>query len=227
MSRVWPCVVRVSTTLATSKTPTLEGELQVGYGHWMYLDKDFNRAAFAAAAEDVRTLIRRVEISLAGPWGKPNTLPIVEHDRIGFNGVNRTCACSGYHLQDTAPCPPDSYSGGAYLNEACGSFRMDFRSGTPLESMYHSNAWWFDFTTRRRPYDKMVMLAMIALKHHLGNSVEMGSKGRWDIEWGAGYDGLLGRQAQRRPKGAVEIYEHVFPERAPVQNVLNKEGEGA
>ena len=64
MPGVRHCVVRVSTTLATSKTPTLRGEMQVGYGHWMYLDKDFNRAAFAAAAEDVRTLIRRVEISL-------------------------------------------------------------------------------------------------------------------------------------------------------------------
>ena len=38
------------------------------YGHSIYLDKDFSRTAFAAAAEDVRTLIRRLEISLAGPW---------------------------------------------------------------------------------------------------------------------------------------------------------------
>ena len=42
----------------------------MGYGHCMYLDKNFDRAAFAAATEDVRTLIRRVEIKLAGPLGQ-------------------------------------------------------------------------------------------------------------------------------------------------------------
>ena len=152
-----------------------------------------------------------MEISLAGPWGKPNTLPIAEHDRIGFNGIDRTCACSGYDLQNTAPCPPDCYSGGAYLNEACGSFRMDFRSGTPLESMYHSNAWWFDFTTRRRPYDKMVMLAMIALKHHLGNSVEMGSKGRWDIEWERATMGCSVGKLNDDRKGLLRSMSMCFP----------------
>ena len=197
----------------------------MGYGHAIYLDKDFNRDAFAAAATDVKTLIRRVEISLVGPWGRPNTLPIVEHDRIIFNGVNGSCTCSGYGPQDTAPCPLDCLSGGSYLNEAtAGGFWMDFRSGRPLESIHRSNAWWFDCTTRRRPFDKMAMLAMIALKHHLSDSVEMSSKGRWAIEWGAGYDGLFGRQARRSPQRAVEIYEHVFPERAPVQNILNQEG---
>ena len=67
---------------------------------------------------------------------------------------------------------------------------------------------------------------MIALKHHLGDSVEMTSKGRWAIEWGAGYNWPSDLEPQRIPKGAVEIYEHVFPERAPVRNILSREGEG-
>ena len=33
-------------------------------------------------------------------------------------------------------------------------------------------------------------------------------------------EGKLGRSPQR----AVEIYKRVFPERAPVQNILNQEG---
>ena len=200
----------------------------MGYGHCMYLDKDFDRAAFAAATEDVRTLIRRVEIKLAGPWGKPGTVPVVECDRIGFNGINRNCACDGYESQDITPCPPHCLSVGPYLNEACtGGFWVAFRSETPMESLFYDNAWWFDFTTRRKPFDKMVMLAMIALKHHLGDSVEMVSKGRWAIEWGAGYSWSSDLEPQRKPKGAVEIYEHVFPDRAPVQKILSEEGEGA
>ena len=70
------------------------------------------------------------------------------------------------------------------------------------------------------------MLAMIALKHHLDDSAEMTSKGRWVIEWGAGYNWSSDLEPHRIPKGAVEIYEHVFPDRAPVRNILSEEGEG-
>ena len=69
------------------------------------------------------------------------------------------------------------------------------------------------------------MLAMIALKHHLGDQVEMHSKGRWDIQWRHG-GGPWARLAGRNPPGSIEIYEHVFPDRAPVANILACEGDG-
>ena len=71
------------------------------------------------------------------------------------------------------------------------------------------------------PYDKMAMMAMIALKHHLGDSVIINSKGRWKIEWGAWF-----AVPEYLSKSAVGTYRYVFPERAPVQNILDREGGG-
>ena len=65
----------------------------MGYGHQIYLDKDFDRAALADAFKDIRTLIQRTEIKVVGPEGRPNSLPIVEDDRIEFNGANYNCVC--------------------------------------------------------------------------------------------------------------------------------------
>ena len=50
----------------------------MSYCHDIHLDSDFDRAAFVAAAKDIRTLIRRSEIEVVGPSGRPNSLPIVE-----------------------------------------------------------------------------------------------------------------------------------------------------
>ena len=68
------------------------------------------------------------------------------------------------------------------------------------------------------------MLAMIALKSHLGDQVEMHSKGRWDNEWSYG-GGPWERIVGLKLPGAISIYEHVFPDRAPVANILASEGE--
>ena len=172
-----------------------------GYGHSIYLHKDFSRAAFAAASADIRTLIRRVEFSLVGPWGKRGTLPIVDHDRIGFNDINQNCACAGQETQDASPCPPACLPGGEYPNEAWGLW-LDFRTSTPMESWFpHHDAWWFECNTERRPYDKVVMLALLALKHHLGQSAEVTSRGRWSIEWGASYDWPPSQRYRRVPQG--------------------------
>ena len=69
------------------------------------------------------------------------------------------------------------------------------------------------------------MLAMIALKHHLGAWVEMRSTGRWDVEWSHG-GGAWSLLAGRRRPGPMDIYEPVFPDRAHVCNILSKEGIG-
>ena len=58
----------------------------MSYAHDIHLHKDFERAAFAAAVEDVRTLIGHVDIDLAGPAGRTGTRPNFEPHRIVFNG---------------------------------------------------------------------------------------------------------------------------------------------
>ena len=190
----------------------------MGYGHWIYLGKDFDRAALADAFKDIRTLIQRTEIKVVGPEGRPNSLPIVEDDRIEFNGANYNCVCDKGDSEEW--CPPE-YLIDNRRDRSCVAFSVDVRPEELALHRLYGNAYSFDWKTNRLPYDKMAMMAMIALKHHLGDSVIINSKGRWKIEWGAGF-----AVPEYLSKSAVGTYEYVFPERAPVQNILNREGEG-
>ena len=65
----------------------------MGYAHDILLHRNFDRKDFVAATADIRTLLGRLEIPLAGPTGRPETLPVVEDDLIAFNGVNHACVC--------------------------------------------------------------------------------------------------------------------------------------
>ena len=205
----------------------------MSYCHDLLLDGDFCRDAFAAAAQDVRTLIRRSEIEVVGPSGRPDSLPIVEEFRIAFNGVDENCICGSVEAEIRPRCPPECY-GGQWLWISTGqAFDVDVRpseafggvkprGGYPKAS--REGRYWFDCKTHYKPYDKMVQMAMMALKHHLGNSIELHSKGNWSYSWGAGSD--RGGRGVRIPHGAVAMYEHIFPERAPVQNILDGESVG-
>ena len=175
----------------------------MGYAHDIYLHKDFDREAFAAASDDIRRLLGRMEIAVAGPTGRPGTMPIIEHDYIAFNGVNHACVCDpedpAYHTD--AICAPACYR---WRIDTRMPFDVDARADVPLSSL-HEDHHWFYCKTRRLPYDRAVMVAMLALKHHLGDSAIMRSHGSWRGVW------------QR----AVRDYTHVFPERAPVENILD------
>ena len=93
----------------------------MSYCHDIYLEKNFDRAAFAAAARDIRTLIRRSEVQVVGPEGRPNSLPIVEDERIAFSGVNRHCVC-GLLNQRTGTCAYPS------AGQICGGPTLASRS---------------------------------------------------------------------------------------------------
>ena len=189
---------------------------------------DFDRSAFAAAVGDIRTLFRRTELPVVGPSGRPATLPVLEDDFIGFNGINHDCTCdpeaSDHHgLLPcwSAPCHP-----ARPMNDGGSPFWMDLRSERRRHTWTSRGRYWFDFPTRRNAYDQAVMLAMVALKHHLGEQVEMHSKGMWSrwqfpdsflFAWGAGWSS----------SSVVSMCEHVFPDRAPVRNILTSEGDGA
>ena len=201
----------------------------MSYAHDLYLDMDFDRAAFADAVDDIGTLFRRAELPVVGPSGRPLTLPVLDDDFIGFNGRNQGCTCDPedprYH--DWAPCRIQRCSG-PFLDDGDGSspFVMDLKPDRPWGVSTLGGRYWFDCKTRRRPYDQAVMLAMIALKHHLAGQVDLRSRGRWDIEWKR-TGGPSARSAGWSSSSPVELYEHVFPDRAPVQNILSVEGKGA
>ena len=77
----------------------------MSYRHDIHLDKNFDRAAFAAAVIDIRTLIRRSEIEIVGPSGRPDSLPVVEEFRIALNGVNHNCVCGSSEPEVSTAAP--------------------------------------------------------------------------------------------------------------------------
>ena len=184
----------------------------MGYAHDIELHRNFDREAFAAATADIRTLISRLEIPLAGPTGRPGTLPVVEADYIAFNGLNEFCTCDPedpkYHSDRRC-----RWKCGRGYNDCGQPFVIDVRPGIAL-SRWHRDRYWFDCKTQYKPYDLAVMVTMIALKHHLGESLVMYSKAAWAGGW---------NYSRRHHGGAVGVYEHVFPERTPVQNILDQD----
>ena len=187
----------------------------MGYAHDIDLHRDFDLRAFAAAAADIRMLLSRLDIPLVGPTGWPRTMPVIEDDLIGFNGVNYSCICDRedpeYHMFKRCYCGEErDWSGNGYGQP----FLVDVRPGALLGMCSSTGYYWFYCKTRRRPYDLAVMVSMIALKHHLGEQIVMYSKAAWQGGW---------NYAHGQPNGAVGVYEHVFPERALVQNILDQD----
>lgn len=196
----------------------------MGYVHDILLDLDYDRKAFAAAVADIRTLFDRTELPIAGPTGRPGSRPLLDDDIIGFSDVNGFCSCDREDPEYFGPgnCPfPDCHPP-PFVDGVGQPFVMDLSPEQPYGVCVLGGRYWFDCKTQLRDYDLAVMLAMIPLKHHLGDQVEMRSKGAWSM-WKYG-DVLYELVFGWRVPSAVGVYERVFPERAPVQNILSREG---
>ena len=75
----------------------------------------------------------------------------------------------------------------------------------PWES--EAEPWAFRFCkTERKPYDAVVVACLLAAKHHLGEHIRISSDGHW-ADWRQGAD----------------LYEAVFPARAPVECPFEQE----
>ena len=202
------------------------------YAHDLFLDRKFDRTAFAAAVEDIRMLFRRTELPVVGISGRPGTQPRLDDDCIAFNGINYDCTCDpgapDYH--DVRYCPPRARcSRSAYPRNDGLDHGVGFWMGLTPEEIRHNwrfeGKLWFEFPTRRRAFDQAVMLTLVPLKHHFGDQAQIHSKGNWMMweasniarsTWGPGWSS----------SSVVSMYEHVFPERAPVRNILTHEGDG-
>ena len=134
----------------------------MSYCHDIHLDSDFDRAAFVAAAKDIRTLIRRSESEVVGPSGRPNSLPIVEDFRIAYNGVNQNCICGSSEPERRPLCPRECRKYHRWGSDAGQPFVVDV-SSTAYLSRLHKGYYWFDCKTGRKPYDKLVKMSMMAL----------------------------------------------------------------
>ena len=127
----------------------------MSYVHDIHPDLDYDAAAFAAAVADIRTLFRRSELRITGPSDRPATMPVLDDDLIGFNGVNLNCTCDpgdpDYHrfrrCRHSTCCP------WAVDSDAGQPFVIDLRPGYPYSISQSSGRYWFDCKTFRKPYD--------------------------------------------------------------------------
>ena len=151
--------------------------------HYIHLDLRLRPCCVRGhGPSDIRALFRRSELPIVGPSGRPTTMPILDNDFIGFNGVNLFCTCDpdspdyhGLRSCHYATCEP-----GRRDNDSGQPFVIDLKPDRPYGITELRGRYWIDCKTYRKPYDQAVMLAMIALKHHLDDQVEMHSKGRWN-----------------------------------------------
>ena len=204
----------------------------MGYAHDVLLDENCDPAVFAAAVEDVRTLIRRIEIPIVGPSGRLTSRPILEDDCIEFNGVNFGCVCPDDVEKDGKDplCRKECYiDPDGYLKARDESFQPFCIRLFPEPGSYSLKlhrmpngrlGYWFDCKTGRNRYDLVVMVSLIALKHQLGEAVRVESKARWPWGWSVGPGSFW---SGNPTPGAIQVYEHVFPDRAPVQNILDND----
>lgn len=170
----------------------------MGYCHHIRLDMDLDRDGFAAAVADIRALFRHAVPLAVGPSGRRATIPTLNDDFIGFSGINHSCTCDpdSQHYHSFRHClscvDPFNNNGGT-------PFVMDLKPHLPNEISTSRTRYWFACRTWRRPYDLAVMLAIIALKHRLGEQVEMRSKGKWNTEWSHGAGSLSGSPMELPP----------------------------
>ena len=108
----------------------------MGHGHDIHLDGEFDRTAFVASIEDIRTLIRHSEIGVAGSWDRPDTLPILEDDYMSFNGVNYNCICSPEAPEYHCPRRWCAVECTVWRDGSAQAFPVDVRPDAPL-SPFH------------------------------------------------------------------------------------------
>lgn len=90
-------------------------------------------------------------------------------------------------------------------DESCEDFFL-FVGAPPDWTEYGRKPGTFWTKTSRRPYDAVVCGALISLKHHLGDRVELGSDGQIENEeWDAGF----------------RLYHRTFPDRECPDPVLD------
>ena len=162
----------------------------MGYTHYWDKAGPWPAEALAAAIKDMSEIVARCEFQLGDAFGEPGTLPELTPDTVAFNGVGEDSHETFYFTSNIDP-------------------RLGIGGGERRDGFI----WYSDFAfckTDRKPYDSVVVACLLAAKHHLGAAIKVSSDGRWNEEWKLG-------TCRNMPSGRT-LYEHIFPERAPVSN---------
>ena len=151
----------------------------MGYTHHYTIQDPSKPLRTWEIAQDIQNIILESEIPIGDGSGDRESQPLLEHDKISLNGIGNDAHESLYY-------PPE--------------FRQSRRSLSPE---IHGFAF---CKTERKPYDVVVCAAIMAIKHHQGDNVEISSDGDFDYEWMPAYR-LYRRATGRELPPDFEEYE--------------------
>ena len=154
----------------------------MGYTHYWTIQDITKPLMTSEIAQDIGSIILASEVPIGDGEGIQDSQPVLEHDLVQINGI-------GDDAYEALCYPPDF------------EWNRGFR---PVESLG------FAFCkTARKPYDVVVCAALLAIKHHQGDNVEILSDGEFDDEWQPAY--RLYRRATGREL-PLEFREYERPE---------------
>ena len=141
----------------------------MGYTHYYIIQDITKPLRTSEIAQDIGSIIMASEIPIGDGNGIQDSQPVLEHDLVQMNGI-------GDESHEALCYPPD--------------FEWN-RKVHPAEFLGFRYC-----KTARKPYDVVVCAALLAIKHHQGDNVEITSDGKFDNEWQPAY--RLYRRATRR-----------------------------
>jgi len=128
----------------------------MGYTHYWNRTADFTQKEWDKICFDIFEVITK--------YCEPNGIKIVrDKDEDSHPLINN----QQIHLN-------------GYKDEAYETFFVNKK----IKNQYFKNGESFDFCkTQRRPYDMMVMLALLIMKNHASKTFSYSSDGNWNEEW--------------------------------------------
>lgn len=143
--------------------------LSMGYTHYYEILDTKADLKIAEIGRDIAEVIRRCEVPIGDMYGAPDSRPLISPSRIEFNGI------------EPEACDDFSYPPMFDLNPSLG-----LREG------------YVYCKTHRYPYDIVVCVSLLVIKHHLRDNVRLSSNGR------------LNELAWRK---AIALHDHIFKDR--------------
>lgn len=141
----------------------------VGYTHYYEILDTNADLKVIEIGRDIAAVIRRCEVPVGDMYGTPDSLPQISPSRIAFNGIEP---------------------------EACDDFlyppMFDLNPSLGLREGYSY------CKTHRYPYDIVVCVSLLIIKHHLGDNARLSSNGRRnELAW----------------RKAIALHDYIFKDR--------------
>ena len=141
----------------------------MGYMHYWTIHDITKPLMTSEIAQDIQKIILASDVPIGDGCGAWDSKPVLEHDQVVLNGIDD----DGH---DTLWYPP-VFEGRRKLPPVFEGHRK-----LPPEPLGR------DFCkTAQKPYDVVVCAALLAIKHHQGDNVEIHSDGKFDDEWQPAY----------------------------------------